>query len=61
MTENIHGKYADAMKHLEYIANREEVDQSAVNKLLALGHHLPKQEPKYTDALTREMMKSTGE
>lgn len=54
--ENIHGKYAAAMKHLAYIANRTEVDEAAVNKLLALGHHEPRQ-AQHNDLLVREMLK----
>ena len=49
-------EHTEAEKFLKYFANKTEIDQSAVNKLLALGHHRPQQES-HSDPLVREMLK----
>lgn len=64
MTENLHGKYSEAITYLKDVADGGERKRTeakeATDKLLALGHHAPRQQPKYSDPLTREMLKSTG-
>ncbi len=51
-----------SVQDLKEWTKREDkaAQQRAVDKLLSLGNHAQKQEPKYANALTREMMKSAG-